>query len=197
MTKTLKRQQVKSSFFFTGNFYRNPSFRGLIRDLRRDGHYLGAHSDKHLLYCDWSVRDSLLVTRTQFLDDLRANYSEMEKFGIRKSDAPYFLPPFEWYNDTISAWTRQEGLQLINFSPGTISHADYTTPDLRNYRSSETIYQSITAYEKQNGMNGFILLVHIGTAPARTDKFYSRLEELIVYLKKEGYSFSRVDGLLE
>lgn len=143
------------------------------------------------------MRDSLLVTRTQFLDDLRANYTEMEKFGIRKKDAPYFLPPFEWYNDTISAWTRQEGLQLINFSPGTISHADYTTPDLRNYRSSETIYQAITAYEKQNGMNGFILLVHIGTAPARTDKFYSRLEELIVYLKKEGYSFLRVDGLLE
>lgn len=143
------------------------------------------------------MRDSLLVTRAQFLDDLRANYREMEKFGILKKDAPYFLPPFEWYNDTISAWTRQEGLQLINFSPGTISHADYTTPDLRNYRSSETIYQSVIAYEKQNGMNGFILLVHIGTAPARTDKFYSRLEDLIVYLKKEGYSFSRVDGLLE
>lgn len=131
------------------------------------------------------------------MDDLRANYKAMEKFGIRKENARYFLPPFEWYNDTISAWTRQEGLQLINFSPGTLSHADYTTPDLRNYRSSETIYQSITAYEKQNGMNGFILLVHIGTAPARTDKFYARLEALIVHLKKEGYSFARVDALLE
>jgi peptidoglycan/xylan/chitin deacetylase (PgdA/CDA1 family) len=165
--------------------------------LKRAGHYLGAHSDKHLLYCDWSRRDSLLVTRKQFIDDLRANYAEMQRYGIRKKDTKYFLPPYEWYNDTISAWTQQEGLRLINFTPGTISHADYTTPDMPNYRSAEAIYRSVTNQEKQQGLNGFILLIHIGTAPERTDKFYARLEALIAHLKKEGYVFVRVDDLLE
>lgn len=50
--KALNKHQVKAGFFFTGHFYRNPAFKSLISELIRDGHYLGAHSDQHLLYCD-------------------------------------------------------------------------------------------------------------------------------------------------
>ena len=169
----------------------------MIRKLKKDGHYLGAHSDKHLLYCDWTRRDSLLVTRDEFSEDLLANYREMEKFGIGQEDAPYFLPPYEWYNDSISQWTKDLGFTLVNFSPGTISHADYTTPDMKNYRSSESIYSSIMQYESKKGMNGYILLIHIGTDPKRTDKLYNRLDELITELTQKGYRFMRIDELLE
>lgn len=192
----LREQNVKASFFLTGNFYRNRAFRSTIRKLKNDGHYLGAHSDRHLLYCDWSDRDSLLVTKEAFSADLMANYREMEKFGVTPDAAAYFLPPYEWYNDSIAAWTRELGFTLINFSPGTISHADYTTPDMKNYRSSDTIYRSIIDYEKDEGMNGFILLTHIGTDPARTDKFYHRLVALIDVLRLKGYGFRRIDELL-
>jgi peptidoglycan/xylan/chitin deacetylase (PgdA/CDA1 family) len=161
------------------------------------GHYLGAHGDKHLLYCDWMKRDSLLVTHQQFKDDLQANYNEMKRFRIAPERARYFLPPYEWYNDSIAAWTKSEGLQLINFSSGTISHADYTTPNMRNYRNSDEIFKSIIAYEKNKGMNGFILLVHIGTDSNRTDKFYQRLTELIHDLKDKGYHFEKIDYLLD
>lgn len=196
--KILQSQQVKSSFFFTGDFYRRPEFQSLIHNLKKDGHYLGAHSDKHLLYCDWGKRDSLLVTKNEFLHDLEANYDEMAKFGIEPKDAQYFMPPYEWYNDSISAWTREAGLQLINFTPGTRSNADYTTPEMSNYRSSEEIYQSILDYERSSasGLNGFILLIHIGSAPERTDKFYHRLDELIIWLKEKGYELKRIDELL-
>ena len=85
-------------------------------------------------------------------------------------------------------------LQLINFSPGTISHADYTTPDMKNYRSSEDIMQSIK--RMSDSLNGFILLIHIGTHPVRTDKFYKRLPELLQHLKSLGYRFVSVDTLL-
>jgi peptidoglycan/xylan/chitin deacetylase (PgdA/CDA1 family) len=91
------------------------------------------------------------------------------------------------------------GMQLINYSPGTKSTADYTFPDMKNYRSSEEIYQSILDKEKKdvNGLNGFILLIHFGTAPRRTDKFYNRLDELLPALKKKGYSFKRIDDVLK
>lgn len=196
--KALKQHDVKASFFFTGDFYRNPEFEIIIKELHKYGHYLGAHSDKHLLYCDWSKRDSLLVSKEDFFLDLKDNYKEMEKFGIASEDAPFFLPPYEWYNDSISKWTADAGYQLINFSHGTRSNADYTTPDMSSYRSSEEIYQSIVNYEKENsyGLNGFILLIHIGTSPERTDKFYDRLDELIVWLKSQGYELKRVDELL-
>ena len=194
----LKKANVKASFFFTGRFYRNPAFKSLIKHLQQQGHYLGAHSDAHLLYNDWVKRDSLLVTESQFSEDLHNNYKELEKLGIKKSSARYFLPPYEWYNDTIAAWTNKRGLQLINYTPGTLSHADYTTPDAANYRSTEAIYQSILHFEKTsaNGLNGALLLMHIGTDSKRTDKLYNRLPQLLSYLKKQQYTLLRVNDLL-
>ena len=159
------------------------------------------HSDKHLLYCDWNKRDSLLVTSIEFMYDLRFNLFAMDKFIIEQEGPAlpkHFLPPYEWYNDTIAAWTKDLGLQLINYTPGTLSHADYTTLKDKNYRSSETIYNSIINYERSKpaGLNGFILLMHIGAGPDRTDKFYTRLHALIKYLKQKGYHFQTVDQLL-
>jgi peptidoglycan/xylan/chitin deacetylase (PgdA/CDA1 family) len=195
----LKQEKINASFFFTGRFYRNPLFKKLIEVLKANGNYLGPHSNEHLLYCDWTKRDSLLVTKDQFTTDLLKNYQQLKSFGLSKSNVPFFLPPYEWYNDTIAAWTKEMSLQLINYSPGTLSHADYTTPDEKNYRSSEVIYQSIVDYEKthQSGLNGFILLMHVGTDPKRTDKFYRRLPELIRWLKGKGYRMVRADELLK
>lgn len=199
ITNVLDSSKVKASFFLTGNFYKTPSFSSLIKKLKKDDHYLGAHSDKHLLYADWTKRDSLLVTRKQFVTDLKKNYKRMKSFQIMDGDAEYFLPPFEWYNDSIAKWTNELGLRLVNFTPGTRSAADYTYPGMSGYRSSEEIYNSIMEYEKKDphGLNGFILLTHIGTDERRRDKFYNRLAELIHELKNKGYSFVKIDQLLE
>ena len=198
IAKTLAQQKIKASFFFTGRFYRNLSFKNIIGQLKKDGHYLGAHSDQHLLYCDWNKRDSLLVNKEEFQKDLLQNYSEMKKAGTEKGKAKYFLPPYEWYNDTIAAWTNEQGLQLINYTPGTLSTTDYTTTEDKNYRNSDMIYNSIVNYEqsKPSGLNGFILLLHIGTDPKRTDKFYVYFPKLINYLKQKGYQFQTVDQML-
>lgn len=195
----MKKENVKASFFLTGNFYRNPVFKNVIADLKKNGNYLSTHSDRHLLYCDWNKRDSLLVTRQQFMEDLRNGFDAMKDFGINEKEVSFFLPPYEWYNDSIAAWTTASGHQLINFSPGTLSNADYTTPDLKNYRSSNEIFNSIIKYEQSHpsGLNGFILLLHIGTDPNRTDKFYFRLPELIQILRSKGYQFQTVGQLLQ
>ena len=194
----LKQQGINASFFLTGKFYRNPEFEPVIQTLIKGGHYLGAHSDQHLLYCDWIKRDSLLLTQKQFSDDLQDNYKAMVSFRIKEEDALFFLPPYEWYNDSISTWTSQMGLQLINHTHGTLSHADYTVPGTGTYRSSDEIFQSVLDYESSasSGLNGFILLSHIGTAPERTDKFYIYLEKLVVVLRSRGYKFRRIDELL-
>lgn len=199
ITKILKNRKIHGSFFFTGNFYRNQEFKPVIQKLKKDGHYLGSHSDRHLLYCAWEKRDSLLVSQEKFTNDLHSSYLEMIKFGIKKSDATFFLPPYEWYNDSISTWTKEMDLQLINFTPGTRSNADYTYPEMGDkYVPNETIMQSILKFEqiKPNGLNGFILLIHFGTDPRRTDKLYHQLPALIKQLKTRGYDFLKINELL-
>ena len=195
----LEKKKVNASFFFSGNFYRAAAFKNIIRKLKTQGNYLGAHSDRHLLYCDWTNRDRLLVTKEIFEKDLLDNYKEMACFGIGKSDAPYFLPAYEWDNDSIAAWTAGVGLQLINFTPGTLSNADYTTPDMKKYKSSATVMSSIKTFEQsqRKGLNGFILLLHFGTDPKRTDKMYYKLPELIDWLRGKHYALVRVDELLQ
>ncbi len=194
----LERKGVRASFFLTGNFLRNPEFQSLVEAMVRDGHYLGPHSDRHLLYCDWQDRQKTLVSREVFLADLEANYAELARFGIERSQARYFLPPYEWYNRQVADWAAEAGAVIVNFTPGIITSADYTTPDQPNYRSSEEIYRQLLDYEATSaaGLNGFIILVHPGVAPERTDLFYFHLGQLIDDLKDRGYSFKRIDELL-
>jgi endoglucanase len=90
--KTLKKHKIKASFFFTGDFIRNN--KDLVKRLKAEGHYIGAHSDKHLLYCDWTKRDSTLISKQTFFQDLKNNFIELEKLGIEKKDASVFMPPF-------------------------------------------------------------------------------------------------------
>lgn len=194
----LKAEHINASFFFTGDFYRNSTYKSLIQGLKADGHFMGAHSDKHLLYAPWEKRSSLLVTKDSFITDLQRNYEAMRKHGILKDKANYFLPPYEWYNDSIAVWAKDFGLQLINFTPGTSSNADYTWPELKNYKGNAAMKSMIFNYEKEmpGGLNGFMLLMHIGTDPRRKEKFYTELPNLIKVLKAKGYSFVRVDELL-
>jgi peptidoglycan/xylan/chitin deacetylase (PgdA/CDA1 family) len=188
--KTLQKLNIKASFFFTGDFYRKGKFRSIIKGLQDDKHYLGAHSDNNLLYCSWQKRDSLLVTKSQFLNDIKANYMAMEKFGIYKDQTPFFLPSNEWYNDSISLWCKEIGIQLINFTPGTLSNLDYSVPEMRSqYFSSNEIYNKVIQTESKQGLNGNILLFHIGTDKRRQDKFYPKLYSLLIAISKAGYEF--------
>lgn len=194
ISATLKRNKIKASFFLTGDFYRK--YPAIAKKLQLEGNYLGPHSDKHLLYCDWTKRDSTLVSETEFTADLKNNYEAIKNAGLKTDEPRYFIPPYEWYNQQITDWAKMKDVQVVNFTPGTGSNADYTTPDMKNYRSSETIYTNILQYEEKNTLNGHLLLVHIGTDSKRTDKFYNKLDKLIIELKKRGYEFVKVDQMM-
>jgi len=122
ITGTLNRHKIKASFFLTGDFCKNPVNKKILKRLKTGGHYIGPHSDKHLLYCSWEKRDSLLVTGTEFLADMENNYKELAKSGISKKDASVFLPPYEWYNDSIAKWASKAGIKLVDNSTGTITN---------------------------------------------------------------------------
>jgi peptidoglycan/xylan/chitin deacetylase (PgdA/CDA1 family) len=191
--KTLRKHKVKGGFFLTGRLYGNRDARKLISNLVSDGHYMGPHSDQHLLYNDWIERDSLLVTRDSLVNDLRRNYEQMSEYKINH-DRKLFIPPYEWWNEEVVKWCNEEGIQVVSFTPGTATNADYTYKEMGgSYRSSENILKRLF----ETNRNGSIILVHVGTDPRRKDKLYDRLPEMIEKLKANGYGFVRIDELVK
>ena len=198
--KTLHKQNIKAAFFFTGRFFRNKKFKAAITQLQARGHYIGPHSNEHLLYCDWAKRDSLLVTKDSFEKDMEANLAAMRASGLAVMNPHYFIPPYEWWNDSVSHWSNKKNLHVVNFTPGVRTNADYTWPELGAvYKSNEWIINWLkeTLVQHPNKLNGAVMLIHAGTDPRRKEKLYFRLEEIIALLKEAGYQFHRIDSLLK
>jgi endoglucanase len=200
IAKTLNEEKVNGSFFLTGRFYRNKSFQKEIKKLYAQKNLLGSHSDLHLLYNDWKKRDSTLVTKDSLLTDLENSRRSIIDLGVKQKDmTDFFIPPYEWWNKETAGWLGGAHMRVFSFTPGTTSNADYTYPEMgKSYRTSEEIIANIKKFNetRPGGLNGVILLIHAGTDPRRKDKLYSRLGELIGYLKKEGYALKRIDELL-
>ena len=195
---TLKKHGIKGAFFFTGNFFRYEKCKNVVKELKKDGHYIGPHSDHHLLWSPWGDRKTTLVSKDSLKKDIMNNYAEMAKFGIKLKDAPYMIPPYEYYNETHAQWADEWGVLLVNYTPGTASNGDYTLPGHKGYYSSQYIVDRIMKYESTDpaGLNGFMLLVHFGVDARRTDKLYNRLDEIITTLKDKGYEFVSIEELI-
>ena len=194
--RTLKENRIKGGFFFTGEFYEK--YGDIVKRLLSEGHYVGSHSYGHLLYSSWENPDSMLVSQAEFEADIQKSYQLMADFGIEQKDAPYFIPPYEHYNERVSAWARQLDLSIINFTPGTGTNADYTIPSMgKSYRSSKELYNRLMNFEKNKGLNGHFLMIHFGTHPERTDKFYKLLPQIIRTLKHRGYTFVSVPEMMK
>lgn len=194
----LQKHHGKASFFFTGKFVGNQELQPLVRRIAAQGHYFSVHSDRHLLYCSWDQERKLLVSRAEFRSDLQANFARYAALKLNAQAGRWFIPPFEHYNQQIVDWADELGCVVINYTPGTRSNADYTGEADKNFVPSQTIFDSIVKREQADphGLNGFILLLHIGSGPGRADKFHARFGELLDYLAGKGYEFVRVDELL-
>jgi peptidoglycan/xylan/chitin deacetylase (PgdA/CDA1 family) len=200
----LAAEKIKASFFFTGDYLRKPQHQEYLKRIVADAHYLGPHSDSHPLYCPWEDRKKTLVTEEFFKQDLRKNVDDIAKYTanspLRKqgvsSQVIYFIPPYEWYNQDQSRWSREMNVLLFNFTPGSGSNRDWAPESHKSFVPSQKIVDDILAYEKkdEHGLNGFLLLLHVGSE--RKDKTFLLLEPLLKELRARGYKFVRVDELL-
>lgn len=194
----LKQRGLKASFFVTGDFVRIEAHRPILRRIAAEGHYLGPHSDSHPLYCPWEDRGKTLVTEDFFRTDLDKNLKDLSAFGPSRGQMRFFIPPYEWHNSEIATWAAQMGMVLFNFTPGTRSNADYMQDNDPHFVSSKRLYEAILSYEAAHadGLNGFLLLLHLGSGPGRTDKMHPYVAPLLDELSKREYEFVRVDELL-
>ena len=126
--------------------------------------------------------------------DLEQNVKTLHNLGIPKGK--FFIPPYEWYNSQIVKWADELGYLTYNYTSGLRTPADYTYPDMQNrYWSSERLMNQLRDYEINHNLNGFIILIHLGTDSKRKDKFYLKLEEIIDYLRSKKYNFVSLEKL--
>ena len=187
----LKKHKSLGSFFLTGNCLRMAEHKKLIERIVKEGHYVGPHSDKHLLYAPWERRAKTLVGGDSLRNDILLNVKELEKFGVSAGKQLWFLPPYEYYNEETVKVSASLGLRVMNLTPGSLTNADYTTPSMSNYRTSQSLIDHVYEMDRRGVLNGAILLIHPGVSDRRPDKLYDRLDELMTELAKRGYAFRR------
>jgi peptidoglycan/xylan/chitin deacetylase (PgdA/CDA1 family) len=194
----LKDQNIKASFFFTGDFLRKPEYVPLVKQAISEGHYVGPHSDRHPLYCPWDDREKSLLSEGDFRQDLQKNIDDLRGLGAVSdtSKRVYFIPPYEWFNADQANWSRRMKVRLFNFTPGSGSNRDWAPEGHKSFVPSQQIIDDILMYEQKDphGLNGFILLMHVGSE--RKDKTFLLLDKLLNELKRRGYEFVRIDEML-
>lgn len=194
--ETLTKHKVPAAFFLTGKSLDAPNMRDWTRQALAAGHYVGPHSDGHLLYAPWDDRQRSLVSQERFQADLYRNLAELGELGAVESRPIYFVPPYEWHNAQHTVWAKELGCQMINFTSGSGSHRDFAPEGHQAFVPSEELIEDILEHEQisKHGLNGHLLLLHLGTT--RKDKVYAHLGRLIEELLARGYSIVRVDELL-
>jgi peptidoglycan/xylan/chitin deacetylase (PgdA/CDA1 family)/predicted NAD-dependent protein-ADP-ribosyltransferase YbiA (DUF1768 family) len=207
----LQARKLKAAFFLTGNFLRDPRLRPHVERMVAEGHYVGPHSDRHLLYADWTDRDKSLVTQEEFAADLTKNIADLRALGALpltpaagdqhpassiEHPPVYFIPPYEHFNRDQVDWARQLGVVMANFTPGTGSNRDYAREGDQRFVPAQKIYDDILAFDQANpaGLNGFLLLMHVGSG--RQDPFHPHVGQLCDELARRGYQLVRIDELL-
>jgi peptidoglycan/xylan/chitin deacetylase (PgdA/CDA1 family) len=200
--RELARHNARASFFLGGDFLDNPEFHSLAERIISEGHYAGPNGDKPLKDDPANNEVKLILPHSAFLDDLNQNMGKLASFPIQspRFRPRYFLPPGEFFNQDIVDWSREARFSVVSFTPGTRSLDDITEEKNTNFVSSQAIYDSIISAEQNDphGLNGYLLLFHLGAGPGRADKFSDHhFGQLLDYLSSRGYEFVGIDELLD
>ena len=164
---TLKRENVKATFFLVGDWA--DKFPEATRRIAQDGHDLGNHSDTHPHMGGMS--------RERIISEITGCSSRLQKFSDRKIEL--FRAPYGEYDDQVvktaevlGCYTIQWNVDSLDWKPG------ISKSEILNRIMSKTA-------------PGAILLFHNDTA--HTAKL---LTEVVQWLKREGYQLVPVSEMI-
>ena len=164
----LERQDVKVTFFMTGGWVK--SFPKDVKKIYEAGHELGNHSENHLHMSELSIaeiEEELMLVHNRVKD-------------ITGYDMCVFRPPYGDYDNDVITGVENCEYYAVQWDVDSLDWKDY---------GADSIIQTVTCHE--NLGCGSIILCHNGakyTADA--------LEEMIITLKEQGYSFVKMSDLI-
>jgi peptidoglycan/xylan/chitin deacetylase (PgdA/CDA1 family) len=154
----LDKHQAKALFFVNGH-YAEPQLE-LLKEIKNRGHLIGNHTWWHIYIRKESsqkIREEI-IGLNDFLE---------EHLGERPT---YFRPPFGQNSDTSLQIIKEEGMQTMNWSNGSLDW---------ELKTSDAIVKQVLS----NVKNGDNILFHDKQTTA------DALEEILTGLKDQGYQF--------
>lgn len=164
----LECQDVKVTFFMTGGWVK--SYPEDVKKIYEAGHELGNHSENHLNMSQLSM--------SEIEEEIMLVHNRVKE--ITGYDMCVFRPPYGDYDNEVITGVENCGYYAIQWDVDSLDWKDY---------GIESIIETVTCHK--NLGCGSIILCHNGakyTADA--------LEELIIALKKQGYSFVKMSDLI-
>lgn len=193
---TLKSRGVSCTMFLTGGFIkRYPEY---VSRIIADGHEVGNHSYNHPhltnLEIDGSAKSRPSINRSYIHKELDKTDS-LFNLIIGEHLTPLWRAPFGEFNSDILLWAAEAGYKHINWSLKCDSWDWVADTSSNLYRSADEIYAYYMNLEKELGLQGRILLMHLGSE-RQSDFPYTVLGRLIDSLQERGYTFTTVSKLL-
>jgi peptidoglycan/xylan/chitin deacetylase (PgdA/CDA1 family) len=192
----LQREHVRATFFLTGMYMRH--YPDLVRRIAEAGYVVGNHtfSHPHLTTYSFDHRQATLPGVTEdFVRDQLLKAAELYKLITGKNMAPYWRAPFGEFNSEILAWAHAAGFNAVYWTPHLDTLDWVASPADPLFRTPQQILAGLLkrAATGPDGVDGGIILMHLGSERPQNQRVDVILPPLIESLKRENYRFVTVD----
>lgn len=202
----LREHHLPVTIFLTGGFIQK--FPELTKRIVQEGHEVGNHTWNHPHLTSFAAdkQNTTLpnVTR-EFLQEQLSRTAQLFEEVTGAKMAPYWRAPYGEHNTEIRQWAAELGYRHVGWTKGRNWQESMDTMDWvadttsQAYHSAEEILAHLLnmAEEKASGLNGGIILTHLGSHRQDGDHFYTVLPRLISGLREKNYTLVKISELAE
>ena len=203
---TLMSRGVLSTMFLTGRFIRK--YPKLVQRIVIEGHDVGNHTSTHLHLTSWGETRSQ-TTLPEVTGDVIGKELKNANIYFRKligyDMRPLWRAPYGEKNRQICLWAQQYGYLHVGWKQARTWRNNFDTndwvpdPETPGYHTPQEILEKFNdlADAQPYGMNGAIILMHLGTIRKKKEQQAHRVVgKLIDQLREKDYEFVTVTVLL-
>jgi len=202
----LKENDLPVTIFLTGEFIKK--FPEITRRIVQEGHEVGNHTWNHphlTSYAADKLNATLPNVTREFVHDQLTRAAQLFEEVAGAKMAPFWRAPFGEHNAEIRQWAAELGYRHVGWTRGrswqeSMDTMDWVADTTSNaYHPAEEILAHLMklADGETPGLNGGIILTHLGSHRQDGDHFYTVLPRLISGLREKNYALVKISELAE
>ncbi len=196
----LKKENVRATVFLTGEYMQR--YPELTRRIVEDGHLVGNHtySHPHLTTYSFNARQNTLAgVGEEFVRSQLQRTAERFQLITGRRMSSYWRAPFGEFNGQILGWARAAGYRHVCWTPHLDTLDWVASPADPLFKTPQQILDGILRRDSvgAGGLDGGIILMHLGTERESGMEADRILQPLIEDLRGKGYKLGTVDDAVK